>query len=46
MESVVYIYVVRGVIRGWKMSVENVTRGGRVGYDGGKEIWNLIIEGA
>lgn len=29
--SVVYMYVVRGVMSGWKMSVEKVTRGGRAG---------------
>jgi hypothetical protein len=44
--SVVYIYVVRGVIRGWKMSVEKVTSGGRDGYVGGKEIWKRRTDGA
>jgi hypothetical protein len=28
------------------MSVLNVTRGGREGYVGGKEIWNRRIAGA
>ena len=28
------------------MSVLNVTSGGSTGYVGGKEIWNLRIEGA
>ncbi len=37
--SVVYMYVVKGVISGWNMSVEKVTRGGRSGYESGKEIW-------
>jgi hypothetical protein len=44
--SVVYMYVVRGVIKGWNMSVEKVTSGGREGYVGGKDIWNRSIEGA
>jgi hypothetical protein len=42
----VYMYVVRGVTRGWKMSVLKVTRGGRSGYVGGKEIWKRRIDGA
>jgi hypothetical protein len=29
--SVVYVYVVRGVMSGWKISVEKVTSGGRLG---------------
>ena len=41
-----YIYVVRGVIKGWNMSVEKVTRGGREGYVGGKEMWKRRIAGA
>lgn len=36
--SVVYMYVERGVIKGWKMSVENVTSGGSAGYVSGKEM--------
>lgn len=44
--SVVYIYVVNGVIKGWNISVEKVTSGGREGYEGGKEIWKRSIEGA
>jgi hypothetical protein len=36
--SVVYINVVNGVISGWNISVEKVTKGGRAGYVGGKEI--------
>jgi hypothetical protein len=43
---VLYIYVVRGVISGWKISVEKVIRGGRAGYWGGKEIWKRRMEGA
>lgn len=41
--SVVYMYVVRGVIKGWNTSVENVTRGGKSGYESGKEIWKRSI---
>ena len=44
--SVVYMYVVRGVINGWNMSVEKVTSGGSAGYVGGKEIWKRKIAGA
>ena len=33
------MYVVSGVMSGWNMSVENVTSGGRLGYESGKEIW-------
>jgi FKBP-type peptidyl-prolyl cis-trans isomerase len=36
--SVVYMKVVNGVIKGWKISVEKMTRGGRMGYAGGNEI--------
>lgn len=36
--SVVYIYVVSGAMRGWNMSVENVTRGGSAGYVSEKEM--------
>jgi hypothetical protein len=43
--SVVYIYVVNGVINGWNISVENVTRGGRAGYAGGKEIRKRSMAG-
>jgi hypothetical protein len=35
--SVVYVYVVNGVMRGWNMSVEKVTRGGSAGYASGKD---------
>jgi hypothetical protein len=40
------MYVVRGVMRGWKMSVLKVTRGGREGYVSGKEMWKRRIAGA
>jgi len=41
--SVVYVYVVNGVMSGWNISVENVTSGGRLGDVSGKEIWNRRI---
>jgi hypothetical protein len=44
--SVVYMYVVRGVMSGWNMSVVKVKRGGSLGYESGKAIWNLRIAGA
>lgn len=31
---------------GWKMSVANVTSGGRLGYESGKEIWKRRTAGA
>lgn len=36
--SVVYMYVERGVINGWNMSVEKVTSGGSAGKVSGKEM--------
>jgi hypothetical protein len=44
--SVVYMYVLKGVTSGWKISVLKVTRGGREGYVWGKEIWKRRIAGA
>jgi hypothetical protein len=45
-DPVVYVYVVNGVRRGWKTSVEKVTRGGSVGYVAGNEIWKRRTAGA
>jgi hypothetical protein len=39
-EPVVKVYVVKGTMSGWKISVAKVTRGGRSGYVGG----NLILK--
>lgn len=41
-----YMCVVKGVMSGWKMSVENVTRGGARGYASGNIIWNRRTAGA
>ena len=41
-----YMYVLKGVTSGWKISVLKVTRGGREGYVWGKEIWKRRIAGA
>lgn len=42
----VYSCTVNGASRGWKTSVENVMRGGIVGYAAGNDIWNRKIAGA
>lgn len=34
------MYVVSGVMRGWNISVEKVTSGGKEGKVSGKDIWN------
>lgn len=40
------MYVVKGVIKGWNMSVENRTSGGSFGYVSGNDIWNRKTAGA
>jgi len=37
-EPVVNVYVVKGTISGWNISVEKVTNGGRSGYAAGKRM--------
>ena len=45
-DPVLYVYVVKGVTSGWKMSLTKVIEGGKIGYLDGNEISKRSTAGA